>query len=191
MTTELVVNGREQPFPGSIVNLEELLAFAQRKETGVNIVVEVEVDGEIFSETYPHEARAMDLCGIGRVSVTSVSGDQFARDFILQAPEFVSHIRTGFSSAATLLKTPGQESEGHDIMGRSLDVLRAFRLHCDLVERTTSSGMTAEFKKFWSTLEPVAEDLVDAQTARDPEDIAALLDTTMVPFLDSLHKTLQ
>ena len=191
MATELVVNGREQHFPGNISSLEELLNYAQRREAGMNIIVEVEVDGETFSEAYPHEAQALDLKDIERVSVISVSGDQFARDFILQAPEFVSHIKTGFSSAATLLKTPGNEPDGHDIMGRSLDVLRAFRSHCDLVERTTSSGMTVEFKELWNRLAPVAEALVDAQAASDPVEIAGLLDTTMVPFLDSLHKTLQ
>jgi hypothetical protein len=191
MSTELVLNGRAYDYPEGISNLEALLFYAQRKEAGVNIVVEVEVDGETFSEVYPHEALAMDLTEIERVDVTSISGDQFARGFIEQAPEFVSHIRTGFASAAVLLRSSGNELEGHEIMARSLDALRAFRLHCELVERATASNMNLKFTNFWKTLDPVAEALVNVQTSKGPDEIAGLLDTTLVPFLDSLRATLQ
>jgi len=133
----------------------------------------------------------MNLEGIERVAVKSISGEAFAQGFIEQAPVLVSHIRAGFASAADLLRTTGNVPEGNEIMARSLDALRAFRAHCDLVDRTTSSNMNDEFNVFWNKLDPVAEALVNAQRAQDPARIADLLDTTLVPFLGSLRATLQ
>ncbi len=191
MTADLVVNGREQNYPGDLSNLEELVSYAHKREPGVNIIVKVEVDGETFSETYPHQAQALKLEAIETVAVTSISGEEFTRDFIRQAPELVAHIRTGFATASEFFKTPGSEFDGHEIMAKSLEALRALKLHCDMVERNSFSDLNRDLNDGWEAFHPVAEALMDAQHGGEISDIAELLDTRMLPFLKSLQQTLQ
>lgn len=186
MKAELTINGNKESYPEHIIDLENLILFVMngdRKDK--DIVVEVKVDGENFSEAYQHQASDMSLEDLQTVEFVMNSKEEFARKFMTQASGYIAHLQNGFRSAIELLKDSSQEEDGHDMLARSLEMLRALKCHSDNASRVLgkSSGGT-ELSGFWARFDEMTEKINEAQIDVDHSLIASLLEKEMLPFLE-------
>ena len=115
METALEVNGAAKHYPKGIIDLEKLLLFLKAHEIPQeDIVVEVKIDGEIYSEKFRHQAREFYLDNAEKVEITTQTKETFAKHFLEQAPGYLLQLNHGFRSAARLLKDPQQAGNGHE-----------------------------------------------------------------------------
>jgi len=184
MKATLTLNGIEKSYPEEISDLENLLLFVMEKEKE-DIVVEVKVDEETFSEAYHHQAKEISLADVRTIEIVMHSKEEFARNFMKQASEYIEHLKNGFKSAIRLLRSTEQEEDGYDMLARSLDMLRAFKSHSDNAKEVLErSDETAGLTSFWERFNIMADKINEAQKDMDHILIADLLEEEMLPFLE-------
>ena len=186
MKTRLEVNGVERSYLEEISELENLLVFIVKKEKlEEEIIVEVKVDGEIFSENYQHQAREVQLSEVKKVEIITQTKEAFARSFLEQVPNYINNLENGFRSTARLLRDPQQEKNGFDMLTWCLATLQAFKAHIDNVNQVLEKDdRAAGFQDFWERFDRVADKILAAQEGKDPLAIAEQLEEQMLPLLE-------
>jgi hypothetical protein len=156
-----------------------------RSEKGRNrIATEVALDGEIFSESYPHHARHIPLESIGRVDLRLMEPESFSMRFLQDAGAYLGEVEKGFLRAVHCLRDARRASEGHAMLALSVDGLAALRSHMEGVFGVLGEEVRPEpMDRFWNRFGKVADDLREAQQARDDSQIASLLEEKLLPFL--------
>ena len=185
MSAILEINGTSATYPAEILNLEKLLLHVQRNCLSPReIVVEVRLDGECYSETYAHEARELSLDVVRSVAVDTHSHEVVAREFITSAPEYLDLIEGGFRTAAGYLQGAEEEEIGYDMMARSIEGLRTFKTHLDTAvqviggdEANALNGDDCE------RLDAMADKIMQAQENQLHGQIADCLNDEMLPLL--------
>lgn len=192
MNAKLEVNGIEESYPEGISNLEKLLIFVMEEDiTEDGLIVEVKVDGELYSESYEHQAREVDLSAAQKVEIATETKKAFAQVFLKEAPDYIAQLEKGFSSAAGLLRAPEEEGDGYDMLAGSLETLRAFKSHLDNVRPVLGKGDGAgESEHFWQRFGSLADEIMEAQEGSDTIAIADLLEDKMLPLLEEWREKL-
>lgn len=191
MSTMVEINGIVHPYGEGISNLEGMLAFMRmhcipREE----VVVEVKVDGEIYSEAYRNQAREMPLTAVSKIEIATQTGKSFAWGFVAEAPQYIAHLQRGFECAIRLLRDPYEESEGYQMLAKSLETLLAFKSHFDnVIMALQENGRTQPLQEFWSTFKEAAERILEAQEQMDSSSLAGHLETALLPRLEEWKQT--
>lgn len=185
MKTVLEINGIEKSYPEGISDLENLLLFIIEKEKSEEeLIVEVKVNGENYSEDYEHQAREVDLNAVQKIEVTTQTQEAFAQDFLKLAPGYVAQLEKGFGASVGLLRDPLKEEEGYDMLAKSLDALLAFKTHMDNVMVVLEKDdRAAEFKDLWERFGNAADRFVKAQEEEDIVLIADLIESEILSLL--------
>jgi hypothetical protein len=191
MSTMVEINGIAHPYGEGISSLEGMLAFMRmhcipREE----VVVEVKVDGEIFSEAYRNQARQIPLAEVSKIEIVTQTGKAFAWGFMAEAPRYIGHLQRGFESAIRLLRDPYEEGEGYQMLAKSLETLLAFKSHFDnVIMALQESGRTQTLQEFWTTFKDAAESILEAQEQMDSASLASQLETELIPRLEEWKQT--
>ena len=189
MTARLTLNEHEAIYPEHIVDLESLLERVNRRSLGSEIIVDVKIDGQIFSEEYTRQARDVRLADIDRVDVLSCSAETFSRDFLDQSSQYIDHLKSGFRLTIELLRLPDEAKSGYDMLARSLGALSALKAHLENIREVIEKlDIGGEVIELWQHFEGMAGLLHQAQKDMDPESIADLIDGQVLPFLDEWKK---
>ena len=189
MKASLEINGDEKRYADAINDLETLLLMVGNKALGGEIVVDVKIDGENYSETYAHQARDIPLSSIGKVEVFSCSVEIFSERFIRQLAQYIEHLSNGFKISIRFLRKSGEEEAGYDMLARSFATLSALKTHVENVEDILGKqGTAAAAAERWQKFQPIADHLHREQIAMNPEYIADLLEEEMLPFLNEWRK---
>jgi hypothetical protein len=185
METLLEVNGNARPYRDGISDLEGLLLFVMENEKPDHeVITDVRVDGASFSEDYAHQARGVDLKEVVKVEVSTQGVDAFARSFLDQLPAYVEALESGFGNSVELLRVPGHEEEGHDMLARSLDTMKAIKFHLENVGNVLGQvDRVKESADLWAGFESLADRIMKAQEGTDPAAIADLLEHELLPLL--------
>lgn len=189
--TMVEINGVAHPYGEGISNLEGVLAFVRthcipREE----VVVEVRVDGEVFSEAYRNQARQIPLADVGKIEIATQTGKAFAWGFMAEAPQYIAHLQRGFEAAIRLLRDPYEEGEGYQVLAKSLETLLAFKSHFDNVLTTLDeNGRGHALQEFWTTFKDTAERILEAQEQMDSASLAGQLEKELLPRLEEWKQT--
>lgn len=191
MRTMVEINGVPYSYGEGISNLEGMLAFMRmhcipREE----VVVEVKVDGEVFSEAYRNQAREIPLTEVNKIEIATQTGKAFAWGFVAEAPQYISHLQRGFECAVRLLRDPYEEGEGYRMLAKSLEALLAFKSHFEnVLIAVQENGRTQTLREFWTTFKDAAESILEAQEQMDSFSLAGQLETELVPRLEEWKQT--
>lgn len=182
----LEVNGVQKSYPKGIVDLENLLLFVKTNEvTAQELVTEVKLDGEVYSEEFAHHAREYPLQRVEKVEIATHTQEGIARHFWDQAPHYLTQLQEGFMSGARLLRDPEEEKSGYDMLTKGFEALLVFTAHLDNVNKVLNNGDESERSKaFWERFKSLADQLIESQERQDTIAIADLLEGQMLPFLD-------
>jgi hypothetical protein len=189
---KLIINGQENSYPTKITDLEGLLFYVNEAEALTNdILVEVKVDGALYSEEYAHQARKVSLDSLERVEIFSRSKEDFCKDSMAQVPSFIEHLSVGFGMTSRLLRDPRSEAEGYDMLARSADALYALKVHLERSkEILPESKEMNDLLQSWDGKGDMINHIIDAQKDTDSVLIADILDDQMLPFLDQIGRKL-
>ena len=193
MDALLEVNGIQKSYPKGIIDLEHLLLFVKENEVSAqDLVTEVKLDGEVYSEDFAHQAKELSLQEVEKVEIATNTQQAFARDFWEQAPQYLTQLQKGFLSGARLLRDPRQERNGYDMLTKAFETLLAFTAHLDNVSKILNKGDESErTKTFWERFKSLADQLIESQERQDAIAIADLLEGRMIAFLDEWRKMLR
>ena len=185
MKAALEINGEKCLYPEAVTDLEKLLLFLMEKEVSDRgVIVEVKVDGALYSEDYAHQAQEVPLASLEKVEITTLSLREFAQEFLLQAPKYMVHLERGFSEAAQLMRSPEREENGYELLARSLEGLGAFKTHMRNVNQVLGNDDTTEaHQDFWERFDLMSARIIDAQVEANLHSIGDLLESEMLPLL--------
>jgi len=194
MNTKLEINGVERQFNPEAPNLEGVLVSIM-KENALNnedIISEVLVNGELFSEEYPHQAREINLEEVNKIEIKTTAKEQFAQDFLNDISIYIENLIHGFKTSANLLRDPEEEINGFDILARSLEMLYALKAHLTNAWLTLGKQHLEKATNiFWDKFNPVADRIVKAQEIGSLKDVADLVEEQICPFLTEWNEELK
>ena len=179
------INGVEREYPDGLVNLEEMLRCMMAKEMPEEeLILEVKVDGETYSEAYENQAREVDLRAIEKVEIVTQPREDFARDSIREASAYLNHLVKGFGWLPGFSEAPRKRVQGYDMLARSLEALQAFKFHMDQVNDVLKpGGEEPEERIFWERFEQLADKIIASQEGEQILRIADLVEIELLPFL--------
>jgi hypothetical protein len=185
MKAKLTVDGIETSYPEGTADLESLLLFVMSHELlETRLIVQIKVDGDIYSEKDEHQARGVDLKSAQKVEVATQAKEDFARGFLEEASNYMALIEKGIRISVQLLKDPGQSENGHDMLARSLEALRTFKSHLENSKDTLEiDHRGAGFRDFREKFESVTDKIMESQKGMDSSVIADLLEHELLPVL--------
>ena len=108
-------------------------------------VTDVLLDGELFSEIYPHQAEDVDLSGIERIEIKSVSTQQMSEDIIVELSKVIQLMHKGSTLVAELFRQ-AEDAEALEVYQDLLDVTRQFIAMITLVQEQVTLPNSADFK---------------------------------------------
>jgi hypothetical protein len=192
MKAKLTVNGIETSYPEGTADLESLLLFMMSHELLENrLIVQIKVDGDVYSEKDEHQARGVDLKAAQKVEMATQTKEDFARGFLEEASNYMALIEKGIRISVQLLKDPEQRENGHDMLGRSLETLRTFKSHLENVKDTLEiADGGAGFRDFWERFESVTDKIMESQKGMDSSVIADLLEHELLPVLEKWRENI-
>jgi len=192
MNAGLQLNGRVEAVPEGIADLEGLIVHMMEKcESANEIVVDVVVDGERFSEEYAHQAGEIDLVGVGSVEIHTLTAEKFSKRFLNDAHVYIDYLKTGFQTSIRLLRDPGEEGAGFDILARSFETMGALKSHLenvrDAIENLdVDSGAKDTLLRFDAMMDTLQKAMTDDC---QPVIIADLLESEVIPYLNRWMET--
>ncbi len=189
METQVRLDGQSLDVPSKIQTLESLLEhLMQNNLLNDREIIEVKVDNETFSESFAHEAMLIDLKEISSVDVITESKEALALATLEQFPYFIYTIRTGFRTAANLLRDYNTQQTGQEILASSADSLNHFITHFSLllqnIKNGKSSDLTEAFNNLTIGLAELLDEILVSQQAEDPMLLADLIEYEIVPILE-------
>lgn len=158
-------------------------------------VVEVKLDGNTFSEEFPHEAMLVEMDEFKVVDILTESKGDLAEMALEQLPYFISTIKKGFRTAANVLRDTYSENEGHRLVAVSAESLGALINHMHVIIVNLKNGKRDELTSVYSNLTESLADLlgeiITIQQERDPVLLADLLEFEIIPILEKLGRGIE
>jgi len=184
MRAMLNINGIERKYPVDVSDLERLLMFIMGGTRDDDIITEVKIDGQIYSEDYKHQAREKNLSGIKVVEIETETNEEFAEDFIRSVPLIFDQVENGFSDAAVFLRDPLSLSDGYDLLHKCFEVLQNLKNQIEASMLVLKNENLGKPSTFWGEFNDLSDEIISAQEKNDPILIANILDGRIPGFLD-------
>ena len=123
----IVIDGRQSAISlNSFANLEEVLVKVMEEEVVENnIITDVLVNDEAFSELYPHQAEDIRTDEIKRVEVRTISMEEMAADVTQELLTVGKIMQTGSKRIAELFRQ-GDTAESLELLQDLFEVTRGF-----------------------------------------------------------------
>ena len=158
----IVVDGRACDRPVSdFANLEEILKMIlDSEEMKDRVITDVLVNGEPFSEIYPHQAEDMDSASFESVEVRSVPASQMATD-IAGEMEKVARMMAEASREVARLFREASDSEALELFQDLLDVTRDFLNMVDVLCNEHARKLPEGYKAKTEKLSDMLSEMTD------------------------------
>jgi len=168
-------------------NLEEVLVHVRNGEIlNTRIITEIFVNGELFTEIYPHQAEDIANSTINTIDITSVSTEQMTIDIIEEMYKVVELIRSGSMEISRLYREAEDEA-ALELLQDLLDVIRDFRKMQDTLE-VSLSGVNMSFEANDNQLNELLIEMNDVLRNEDWILLADLFEYEFIPFCDKWKK---
>ena len=182
----LKLNGQPESYPETIDDLESLIIhIMERRGSCEEIIVNVRVNGKLFSEAYDHQARDIRLADLENIHMSTVTAEWFSRRFVDQVVHYIDHLKKGFQNSIRLLRNPAEQRNGFELLANSIDTLCALRSHLKNVRDTIGKDGTENSveRAIWRQFEGIADLVCKAQGENNPFAVAALIEGKVMPVL--------
>lgn len=164
-------------------NLEEILVHIRNSDVlNTRIITEVLINGELFSEIYPHQAEDIANSTINTLDIVSVSTEQMTIDIIAEMYKVVDLIRNGSMEISRLYREAEDET-ALELLQDLLDVIRDFRKMQDSLE-ISLSGTNMSFEVNDAQLNELLIEMNEVLRNEDWILLADLFEYEFVPFCD-------
>lgn len=175
----------------NFANLEELLARVLSDSRLDNrIVTDVLLNGEVFSELYPHQAEDIAADAISSVEIRSVPVGEMALDISDELYKVSEIMNTGSREIARLFRQ-GDNDEALELFQDLLDVTRDF---VSMVDVLGSKFTSNDANTFGDKVEHLSGLLGEMSEVLESEDwilLADLLEYELIPASDSWKQIIQ
>lgn len=158
----IVVDGRTCDKPvADFANLEEILKMVMDTEGMEDrVVTDVLVNGEPFSEIYPHQAEDMDSASITSVEVRSVPSAEMAVAIAAEM-EKVARMMAGASREVARLFREASDAEALELFQDLLDVTRDFLNMVDVLCKDHARDLPEGYKAKTEKLSDMLSEMTD------------------------------
>ena len=189
---DLILNGELRPVDTrDCANLAELIARAESLEGEVeaSVVVAVEVDGEALSPEALGLLEARPLENVQRVSVIRRPSREVALGVLAQGADYTGRIGAAIAAIVADYRASRSENANRvlaDVLD-SLSVLTGITYSISAVLPEEAKALAA----LQSEIHPWLEEMLDAQTGKDPIRIADVLEYEIAPRIERWGQALR
>ncbi|MDL2317199.1 hypothetical protein LJC59_09060 [Desulfovibrio sp. OttesenSCG-928-A18] len=178
----IIIDGRESAHSlANYANLEEVLVKIMEEDSmEQRIVTDVLVDGESFSELYPHQAEDIEAADIGSVEVRTVSVEQMAADVAEELPKVIDIMASGSRRSAALLRA-FELQEGLEVLQDIISVSRDLLNTIHVLRSNYSPATSTELDALGDTLGDLLGEVGDAMENEDWILVADLIEYEYLP----------
>ncbi|MCA1945516.1 MAG: hypothetical protein LDL30_09595 [Desulfovibrio sp.] len=187
----ITIDGRPIDRPlDAFANLEELLLDLTSGVALENrVVTDVLVDGEAFSEIYPHQAEDIETRDIKRVEIVSVSVQQMAADIAGELYKVVRLMSEGSKSVADLFRR-ADDAAALEMLQDLLDVTRDFLSMVGVLRNEFSMREHAEFESLTTEISALFSEMGDVMENEDWILLADLLEYEFNPATEKWKRVI-
>ncbi|AGW12732.1 hypothetical protein [Megalodesulfovibrio gigas] len=165
----------------TFANLEELLLNLSEDSALENrVVTDVLVDGEAFSEIYPHQAEDIETRGIKSVEIVSVSVQQMAADITHELYTVVRLMNHGSKSVADLFRR-ADDASALEMLQDLLDVTRDFLSMVGVLRHEFSMRDNPDFERLAGEISDLFSEMSEVMENEDWILLADLLEYEFNP----------
>lgn len=178
----IIVDGQQSALSlGDHANLEEVLsALMEDVAFEDRIVTDVLVDGEPFSELYPHQAEDVDTGSFQSLEVRTVSVAEMAADVVVELPKVIDIMAVGSRKAAELLRQ-SEVAEGLEMLQDIIAVSRDLLGTINVLRLKYSSGPISALDELGDSLGDLLGEIGDAMEDEDWLLVADLIEYEFEP----------
>ena len=165
-------------------NLEEVLSRVM--EDGAmqdRIVTDVFVNGEPFSEIYPHQAEDIDITFVDNVEVVSVSVSQMANSIARELYKVVTLMQKGAKRTADLFRY-AEDAMALEMYSDLVEVCRDFLNMIGVLRVEFSLGNLADLDSIIGKLSSLFSEMIEIQENEDWILLADLLEYEFLPLVE-------
>ncbi|MDR2051721.1 MAG: hypothetical protein LBQ63_08130 [Deltaproteobacteria bacterium] len=178
----IIIDGRASNLQADdFANLEELLVRVLEEELENRIVTDVLVNGEPFSELYPHQAEDIGIEDVREVEIRTVSVESMAADITTELYKVITLMTSGASRAATLMRR-AEIGSSLEVVSDLVDVTRHFLGTVALLRKEFSINRDAELAPLVENMSSLLDEMSDMI---DQEDWFMLADLAEYEFLSA------
>lgn len=187
----IVIDGRQSAMEiGNFANLEELLVKVMEEEvTGGNIVTDVYVNQETFTEIYPHHAEDIEADEIRSVEVRTVTLNQMASDVTQELFTVIKIMQNGAKGVATNLRQ-ADITEGLEVLQDLLDVTRHFLATIGVLHQRFPHHDEAPMQETTAALDLLLTEMSEVMNDQDWLLLSDLLEYEFLPACDNWAQVL-
>ncbi|GAB7079439.1 hypothetical protein [Megalodesulfovibrio paquesii] len=165
----------------AFANLEELLVSLSTDSSMDNrIITDVRVDGEAFSEIYPHQAEDIETSDIKSVEIVSVSVQQMAADITHELYTVIRLMNGGSKNVADLFRR-ADDAAALEMLQDLLDVTRDFLGMIGVLRNEFSMAPHPDFEQLSSEFSSLFSEMGDVMENEDWILLADLLEYEFNP----------
>lgn len=185
----IIVDGRQSDKEiSNFANLEEVLANLLEDDSLSNrIVTDVYVNGESFSEIYPHQAEDMSCDDIKKVEIRSTPALKMAVD-VSSEMDKVARMMIGGAKGVGHLFRESKDSDALELLQDLLDVTRDFMGLLGHLRDRYLGGADEEFAVKVENFSNLISEMSDVLENQDWILLADLLEYEYVPFCEDWRK---
>jgi len=165
-------------------NLEEVLTRVM--EDGAmqdRIVTDVFVNGEPFSEIYPHQAEDIDIAFVDNVEVVSVSVSQMAHSITRELYKVVTLMQKGAKRTAELFRY-AEDAMALEMYSDLVEVCRDFLNMIGVLRAEFSLGNLPDLDGLIEKLSSLFSEMIEIQENEDWILLADLLEYEFLPLVE-------
>lgn len=188
----IVIDGRQSTMEiGNFANLEELLVKVMEEEVADgNIVTDVYVNQETFTEIYPHHAEDIESDEIQSVEVRTVTLNQMATDVTQELFTVIKIMQNGSKGVATNLRQ-ADIAEGLEILQDLLDVTRHFLSTIGVLHQRFPHQDEAPLQETTDSLDRLLTEMSEVMNDQDWLLLADLLEYEFLPACENWDQVLK
>ena len=181
----IVIDGRQSEI--ELKNFENLEQVIERiMEDGHlenRVVTDVFVDGEPFSEIYPHQAEDIETGDIEKLELRSVGVVQLADDIAGELGKVITLMGKGGKEVAILFRQ-ADDAEALETYQDLLDVTRSFLGMVNLLREEFSFGQFPEFLHAAQEMDTLFTEMSEVLAGEDWILLADLLEYEFLPVVE-------
>lgn len=191
----IYINGQKSAFEISqFANFEELIIAANESCTSANeVITEIHLNDELFSELYPHQAEDIETSDIQKVEITTIACNQMASEIVEELFKVTASIRVASTQASESLRR-GDDLEGLTLLQDMTEVARNFFNMITYFQADFNVPETAEYKATSEKFNNIIDEINVNMENEDWILVADLLEFEIAPLcaeFDEYLKTLR
>ena len=187
----IIIDGRQSTMEiGNFANLEEILVKVVEEEvTDGNIVTDVFVNEEAFSEIYPHHAEDIEAEEIDRLEIRTITMSEMATDVTQELFTVIKVMQNGAKGVSGLMRQ-GDTAEALEVLQDLLDVTRHFLKTISVLHERFPNQDRGALAEVSTTLDSLLTEMADVMTDQDWLLLADLLEYEFHPACEEWNRVL-